>query len=247
MTGGGATFGVHLITQLKIANMKQADFCAMVAHDLRSPLTNVMSTSAMLEDGLLGPITEEQKKWLSKIETTCRHLVNLVNDFLDMSKIEAGRLDLIKERIDLYNLIRGSLENFLPLARGKNIVLASRVDPNLPSIVADPRRLEQMLSNFVSNAVKFTPSGGRIEVGAVQDYESVRMCVKDTGVGIPSHEIGQLFEKYRQSSSGKSSEHKGTGLGLVIGKMIAEAHGGQISVESEAGIGSTFTVTLPCG
>jgi signal transduction histidine kinase len=232
--------------ELKKANELQADFTAMVAHDLRSPLTAVMSTSALLEDGLLGPVTEEQKKWLGKIETTCRKLVELVNDFLDISKIEAGRLDLIREKIDLYELVRGSLENYLPLAKVKNISLSSVVDPNLPRISADPRRLEQVISNLLSNAIKFTPEGGAIEVGASpQNSHGVRMWVKDTGTGISPDEITQLFEKYRQTASGKISEDKGTGLGLVICKMIAEAHGGEIAVQSKPGYGSTFTVTLP--
>jgi hypothetical protein len=233
--------------ELKKANELQADFTAMVAHDLRSPLTAVMSTSAMLEDGLLGSVTEDQKKWLGKIETTCRKLVDLVNDFLDISKVEAGRLDLIKEKIDFYELIRGSLESYLPLAKVKNIALSSHINPNVPRIEGDPRRLEQVLSNLLSNAIKFTPDGGAIEVGAAgKNNHGVRLWVKDTGAGISPDEINQLFEKYRQTESGKVSQQKGTGLGLVICKMIAEAHGGKIAVESMLGQGSTFTVTLPC-
>lgn len=232
--------------ELKKLNELQADFTAMVAHDLRSPLTAVMSTSAMLEDGLLGPVTEEQKKWLGKIETTCRKLVDLVNDFLDISKIEAGKLDLIKEKLDLYELVRGSLDSYLPLAKVKNISLSSRIDPNLPRISADARRLEQVISNLLSNAIKFTPEGGAIEVGASQKTnDGVRLWVKDTGAGISPDELAQLFEKYRQTQTGKSSEQKGSGLGLVICKMIAEAHGGKIVVESRPGQGSTFTVNLP--
>ena len=231
--------------KLEKANQIQADFAAMIAHDLRSPLTSVVSTATMLEDGLLGPVNEEQKKWLGKIENNVGDLVDLVNDFLDLSKLEAGHIDLAKEDVDLSLLIQNCSETYLPIANSRGIMLQSLgTDP--VHCQADPRRLDQVLNNLLSNALKFTAAGGRIEVGASQENRSyVALWVKDTGVGVPREEIGTLFQKYKQTASGKSSEHKGTGLGLVICKMIVEAHGGQISVESEAGKGSTFIVKIP--
>jgi signal transduction histidine kinase len=233
--------------ELEKLNKLQADFVAMVAHDLRSPLSNITSTAALFEAGLLGPITDEQKKWLGKIEITSRNMVELVNDFLDISKIEAGKIGLIKEKIDLYQFVRTNLDNYLPLAKSKNIALVSRLEPGIPVVCADPRRLEQVMSNLLSNAIKFTPHGKEIEVGAEPNGgQEVTIWVKDTGIGIQPDEIGNLFEKYRQTKSGKTSAQKGTGLGLAICKMIVEAHGGKICVESEPGRGSRFTVTIPC-
>ncbi len=230
---------------LEKANQIQADFAAMIAHDLRSPLTSVVSTATMLEDGLFGPVNEEQKKWLGKIENNVGNLVDLVNDFLDLSKLEAGHISLAKEDVDLSLLIQNCSETYLPIANSRGIMLQSLgTDP--VHCQADPRRLDQVLNNLLSNALKFTAAGGRIEVGASQENRGhVALWVKDTGVGVPREEIGTLFQKYKQTASGKNSQHKGTGLGLVICKMIVEAHGGQISVESEAGKGSTFIVKIP--
>jgi signal transduction histidine kinase len=233
--------------ELEEANKLQADFTAMIAHDLRSPLSTVLSTAALFADGLFGEVNAEQKKWLGKMQTTCRAMTEVISDFLDISKIEAGRLDLVRERIDLYKLVQSSLESYLPLATVKEITLRDRLDPDLPQISADPRRLDQVLANLISNAIKFTPSGGMVEVGASQSNGDVKLWVKDTGTGIAPEETTRLFDKYRQTSSGRTSENKGTGLGLVICKMIAEAHGGKISVESSPGKGSTFAVELPGG
>jgi signal transduction histidine kinase len=232
--------------ELEEANKLQADFSAMIAHDLRSPLTAVLSTATLMADGLFGEVNEDQKKWLVKTQNTCRTMTDVVNDFLEVSKIEAGKLDVIKQRIDLYKLIQGSLETHLPIAQLKNVSLTSSVDPHLPEIDADARRLEQVLSNLIANAIKFTPAGGAVEVGARRNNGDVKFWVKDTGEGIPADEVGHLFHKYRQVLSGKMSENKGTGLGLVICKMITEAHGGKISVKSDLGKGSMFTVELPC-
>lgn len=239
---------VRDIAERKQAEEMQADFAAMIAHDLRSPLTATMSTATMLEDGLFGTVTEEQKKWLVKVQSNIRNLVDLVNDFLDLSKLEAGHLALATENVDFDALVQNHLDYYLALANNKNISLKNRVDPALPQIRADSRRLDQLLSNLMSNAIKFTGEGGTIEVGAVQqNWSEIRIWIKDTGIGIPPEEIPQLFQKYKQTTSGKTSEQKGTGLGLVICKMIVEAHGGKISVESQPGKGSTFTISLKSG
>ncbi len=232
--------------ELEEANKAQADFAAMIAHDLRSPLMNVIGAAGMMQDGLLGPVNEEQKKWLVKIEGNSRNLVDLVSNFLDLSKVEAGHIDLTKEEVDLKGLLQRSLENYLILAQKKKISLLERLEAGLPQVKVDPRRLDQVLSNLISNAIKFTGEGGRVEVGAgVEKRVGVRVYVRDSGVGIPKEEIGNLFEKYRQTTSGKISKQKGTGLGLVICKVIVDAHGGKIWVESEEGKGSTFMFTLP--
>lgn len=223
----------------------QADFTAMIAHDLRGPMTTVLHTAELMQDGIFGPVTPEQREWLGRMQSTCTNVIEIVSDFLDVSKIEAGKLELIRKKIDLYKLIQGSLKSYLPMATVKNIVLTTAVEPGLPEIDADEQRLEQVLANLISNAIKFTGAGGTIEVGARHVNDDVKLWVTDTGEGIPEEEMADLFEKYRQSTSGKLARAKGTGLGLVICKKIAEAHGGRISVQSRAGQGSTFVVELP--
>ena len=157
-------------------------------------------------------------------------------------------MNLDKRKVDLNRLVQDSLDNHLLLAKDKGVSLASRLDRTIPHVHADSSRLDQVLSNLLSNALKFTPEGGEIEVGTSRDNgNGTRIWVKDSGVGIPPQEIGYLFEKYRQTSSGKNSKQKGTGLGLVICKMIVETHGGKIWVDSEEGKGSTFTLTIPSG
>jgi signal transduction histidine kinase/CheY-like chemotaxis protein len=231
--------------ELEEASRMQADFAAMIAHDLRSPLMNISGAAEVMMNGMFGSVNEEQKQWLSKILANSGSLVSLVSDFLDVSKLEAGYVDVIKESVDLDRLIQRSLDNFLILAQEKQISLINAVHEPVPLIHADPRRLDQVLSNLMSNAVKFTPPGGHIKVGAGQaDERHVQIWVKDNGVGIPQAEIGTLFEKYRQCSNIRESGHKGTGLGLVICKMVVQAHGGRIWVESEEEKGSTFCFTL---
>lgn len=231
--------------ELEEATKLQADFTAMIAHDLRAPISTVLNTAELMEDGVFGPVSDEQQEWLGRMQITCRSVVDIVSDFLDISKIEAGRLDLIKKRIDLYKLIQGSLKSYMPMATVKKISMTTVLEPGLPEISADERRLEQVLSNLITNAIKFTAAGGAVEIGARRLDGDIRFWVKDTGEGIPPDELGDLFEKYRQSTSGKISQSKGTGLGLVICKKIAEAHGGRISVESRVGEGSTFSMEIP--
>jgi signal transduction histidine kinase len=180
---------------------------------------------------------------LGKVEDSGRSSVELISDFLDVSKLESGHIELKKRTLDLGELLRTSLENYSVVANEKRVGLKDEVDPSLPPVEADPRRLEQVLNNLISNALKFTPEGGQIFVGAGQNRKHVEVWVRDNGVGIPAEEIGEIFEKYKQTTSGATSEHKGTGLGLVICKMIVEAHGGTIGAKSEQG--TTFTFTLP--
>jgi signal transduction histidine kinase len=232
--------------ELEKANQLQADFTAMIAHDLRSPLMNIMGVAEVMMGGTFGGVTEEQKKWLLRLRASGQSLVDLVSDFLDVSKLESGYVDVNREVVDLAELIQKSIESFRVLALDKNISIKGTVDPALPSIHADPRRLDQVLSNLISNAIKFTGEGGEVEVVAqVADATKVNVRVRDTGEGIPADEIGQIFEKYRQGGNVKQSSDKGTGLGLVICKMIVEAHGGCIWVESEVGKGSTVFISLP--
>ncbi len=239
-------FSLNDVTKRSQLEKERADFMAMIVHDLRSPLTSVVGAASLLENGLLGPVNDEQKKWLGKIANDAQNLAELVNDFLDVSKIEAGRVDLVREEVALSELVRAAVEGFFPLAKQKKISLKCSIASTLPRLKADPRRLEQVFSNLLSNALKFTGEGGSIEVGAGKEEPSgITLWVKDSGIGVPPDEIGGLFEKYRQTSTGRTSQSRGTGLGLFICKMIVEAHGGRIWVESAEGKGATFFFTLP--
>jgi PAS domain S-box-containing protein len=247
--GATVEMNTHLqeeIEERRRAEKTLADFTAMVVHDLRSPLSNVVSISESLQDGLFGPVNEQQNKWLWKIEANCKSLIDHVSDFLDLSKIEAGHIELVKKPLNLEALLKESLVEHSIQADKRDIPLRSQIDNQLPTLWVDSRRLNQVVSNLLSNAFKFSDDGAGIEVGAHHGgADEVVVWVKDTGVGIPNDEIGQIFEKYRQLSSRRNSSHRGTGLGLVICKKIVEAHGGRIWAESEDGKGATFFFSLP--
>jgi PAS domain S-box-containing protein len=232
-------------SELSKANRAISDFTAMIAHDLRSPLISVIGVSEMMKDGLFGAVSEDQKKWLGRVMENGRQLVDMIGDFLDVSKLESGRINLTLEEVDLDKLLSAAFDSHFLLAQNKQIVLRKIVTPSTRLIRADARRLEQVVNNLLSNALKFTPAGGEIELGSAGDDSNATVWIRDTGIGIAADEIGYLFEKYRQTTSGKTSEQKGTGLGLVICKMIVEAHGGRIGVESAEGKGTTFAFTLP--
>ncbi len=234
------------IEERQRAEKSLAEFTAMLVHDLRSPLSNVVSIAESVADGLFGPLNDEQSKWLWKVRNNCKGLIEHVSDFLDLSKIEAGRIELAKRPVDLEALLHEGLADFSLQADKRNILIMIKIDSHLPLISLDSRGINQVLSNLFSNALKFCDSGGQIEVGARRrEKGEVQVWVRDSGVGIPRDEIEHVFEKYRQLSGGKASQDKGTGLGLVICKAIVEAHGGRIWVESAEGAGSTFYFTLP--
>jgi PAS domain S-box-containing protein len=234
------------IDQRKQAQKVLADFTAMVAHDLRSPLSNVVSIVDSVREGLFGPVTALQEKWLWKIQTNCRSLIQHVSDFLDLSKFNAGQLQLVKAPADLAALLEDCVQEYAIEADKRHISLNTQINPDVNSCSIDQRRINQVLGNLLSNALKFTETGGSIEIGAgKRDGTDLVVWVKDSGVGIAAEELEYVFEMYRQSQSGQESYHRGTGLGLAICKKIVEAHGGSLWVESEVGRGSSFYFTLP--
>lgn len=231
--------------ELERANKAQADFTAMIAHDLRSPLSNIIGIAEMMHQGLFGEPNQDQKEWLNRMANNGKGLVNLVSDFLDVSKLESGHIELARVATDIVELVRNTVANYLPVAASKQILLAYRGEDSLPPIAVDSRRLDQVLTNLLSNALKFAPPGGSIEIAAVRERGRMRVSVNDTGRGIPGDQIADLFQKYRQLSRSMPSESAGTGLGLVICKMIVEAHGGEIGIESQEGRGTSVSFTLP--
>jgi PAS domain S-box-containing protein len=234
------------IEERKRAEKTLSEFTAMVAHDLRSPLSNVVSITDSIRDGLFGPVTDLQQKWLWKVLESCRSLIGHVSDFLDVSKIDAGKLQLVKAPVDLTALLQERLLEYSVEADKRRIALRTEFSENLPRLFLDGRRINQVLDNLLSNAFKFTDAGGEVEVAArvFRDSDLV-LWVKDSGIGISEDEIELIFEKYRQVITGQQSNRKGTGLGLAICKRIVEAHGGRIWVESNPGKGSCFFVSLP--
>ncbi len=232
--------------ELEEANKLQADFTAMIAHDLRSPLSNIMGIAEMMHQGLFGPASDEQKNWLDRMRNNAKNLVELISNFLDVSKIESGRIELHRSLTNVFELASGVVANFKLVAASKMIALTCRGDASLPAIEADPLRLDQVITNLLTNAIKFTPEGGRIQLRVLAGCANeIRIEVEDSGVGIPHADLGILFQKYRQADNIRALTPKGTGLGLVICKMIVEAHGGKIWVESVERRGTTFKISLP--
>ncbi len=231
--------------ELEKANKERADFTAMIVHDLRSPLSVISGVSDTIEHGSLGPLTDEQRHWIARIGDNTKHMTDIISDFLDVSKLEAGRIELAKTAVDLCQLTTICLDQVVPLAKNKNISLKHECVKGSSMVSGDARWLEQLFWNLLSNAIKFTPERGQITVGCDRANGNITTWVKDTGVGIPPEELSRVFEKYHQTASRKTTSEKGTGLGLVICKIIVEAHSGKIWVSSEEGEGSTFYFSLP--
>ena len=234
------------IDERKRAERTLADFTAMVAHDLRSPLTNVLSITDSICDGIFGPVNELQQKWLWKVQESCRSLISHVSDFLDISKIDAGQLQLAREPVNIAFLLRNCLLAYSVEADKRQIRLKTKIGDRLPQAWLDSRRINQVVDNLLSNALKFTASGGEIEVAAQAWGEAeILVSVKDSGIGIPPDELEIIFDMYRQVGGNRPAAQRDTGLGLAICKKVVEAHGGRIWVESGVGQGSAFYVSLP--
>ncbi|MGE5707552.1 MAG: PAS domain S-box protein [Bacteroidota bacterium] len=237
----------------KIAALKQADtlkdqFLSIVSHELRTPINVVLGLGSVLDDEVAGPLTDRQHDYLKKMLGAAEGLLSLVNDLLDMSRIQAGRFTITPRPMALQEVVEQVVENLRPLAGQKSQTLLDELTEltkltNLPPVMADEQRIGQVLTNLINNSIKFTPAGGTIRVRARVEGQAIRVEVEDTGIGIAPEEIPKLFHRFSQLESG--SKAKGFGLGLSIAKAIVEAHGGQIGVESEPGKGSTFWFTLP--
>ena len=210
------------------------EFLANMSHELRTPLNAILALSESLLDQIRGPINERQRASLSSIETSGRHLLTLINDILDLSKIEAGRLDLRFEPTPLAELCEASLLFVREMALKKQLQIGFSLDDQLTVIEADAQRLKQMLVNLLSNAVKFTEPGGTVELAVEVDREAeaVRFTVADSGVGIDPEMMARLFQPFTQLDASLSRRHEGTGLGLALVRRLAELHGGSVAVES---------------
>jgi len=218
---------------------------AIVAHDLRNSVGSIASSAELLLEDL-DALAPEQLQLISIIERTSRAALALVSDLLDLTLIETGRLELKPQSIDLGALIQKNVEANRPLAHKKNIQLEAEIAVGLPAVIADPWRVEQVLTNFISNAVKYSEPATGVIVRASAAEGEILVEVCDQGQGIPPDEIDNLFRFYQKTSVRPTGGEQSTGLGLAIARRIVEAHGGKVSVESEVGRGSTFRFTLPC-
>jgi signal transduction histidine kinase len=236
---------VRDITERKEAERRVKEFYSTVSHELRTPLTSIRGSLGLIEGGVLGDISPEVKEYLSIACGNCDRLIGLINDILDVRKIDANQLTLSCKSVNAESLVIASLERVKAIADAKGISLEP--DCATTSLVnVDSLRIVQALTNLLSNAVKFSPPGTRVKVHASDTKDDmVRFSVTDQAQGIPARKISKLFAKFQQLDSSDTRETGGTGLGLAISKSLVELHGGQISVESEVGKGSTFYFDLP--
>lgn len=235
----------HLRDDAVRANRHKSEFLANMSHELRTPLNAIIGFSEVLKEQMFGTLNEKQQEYTEDIHSSGHHLLSLINDILDLSKVEAGRMELSLTSFDLPASIGDALTLIRERALRHGINIESHVDETLGEIVADERKFKQILLNLLSNAVKFTPDGGNISVWAIREADSIRVSVRDNGVGISHEDQDKIFKEFQQVVAAGQPSQEGTGLGLSLTRTFVEMHGGEIFVESEPGKGTTFTFSLP--
>jgi PAS domain S-box-containing protein len=228
------------------AGRAKSEFMASMSHELRTPLNGIIGFSEFLVDGKPGPLNGKQKEYLEDILNSGRHLLQLINDVLDLAKVEAGRIEFIPELFPLRKAIEEVRAVAGPIAQKKGIPINVSIVPELAAVTLDQMRFKRVVYNLLSNALKFTDSGGRVELHCGRTgRDQFTLAVKDSGIGIKPQDLSRLFKEFEQIDSGTGRRYEGTGLGLALTRKLVEMQGGGITVESETGKGSTFTVTLP--
>ena len=229
------------------ANKAKSDFLANMSHELRTPLNAILGFSELMSTGLGGPLTDQQKEYTTDIFTSGQHLLSLINDILDLSKVEAGKMELQMSEFGIKRLLESSISLFKEKAYKQSIQMTVEIAEGLDTMIGDERKIKQVLFNLLSNATKFTPDGGKIHTVAAlaDDKEFIEFSVLDTGIGISPGDQKKLFTPFQQIDTRLTREYKGTGLGLSLCKKIVELHGGRIWIESEAGKGSRFIFVIP--
>jgi len=231
------------LEEVQRADREKSLFLSVVSHDVRTPAAAARGLLEMLLDGLEGPLPEAQRTYVEAAIRNIDHLSRLVEDLLEVSRIEAGGVPLARIEAAPGDLLEGPVERARPLYREKGVDLEAWAEPDLPPVSADPARIDQVLQNLLGNALKFTPAGGRVLVRAGRAEDGVAFSVADTGPGVPSDEAEGIFDPYRTGRRGRTQG--GIGLGLAIAKGIVEGHGGTIRLESPAGGGAVFIFALP--
>jgi signal transduction histidine kinase len=233
------------LKELETLDRLKSDFLSVVTHELRTPLTSIKGYAEFLEDGIGGELGAQQLNFLHQIQDSTVQLEALVDDLLDLARLEAGRFTLRLQSVEAVALSRQVLDSFMPQASERQLELTLEA-PEPPLVVeADPTRLRQILNNLLSNALKFTPEGGRVSLVLHQVESQLELAVSDTGIGIAQENLPRLFTKFYQVEGSHTRQYKGTGLGLAITKGLVEAHHGSIRAESKLGLGTTIRIRLP--
>ncbi len=236
----------RLYKELEAASEHKSEFLASMSHELRTPLNAIIGFSQVLREGISGEINPKQQEYLDDILTSANHLLALINDVLDLSKVEAGHVDLQVAPFSLHDALERGVSMVRERATQDGVQVTLHANGGLDVVTGDERRIRQVIFNLLSNAVKFTPSGGLVDVAAAQANGEVRVSVSDTGPGIAADDLDRIFEEFQQTEAG-ARHQEGTGLGLALSKCFVEMHGGRIWCDSEIGRGSTFVFTLPAG
>jgi signal transduction histidine kinase len=231
---------------LEQASALKSQFLANMSHEFRTPLNAILGYTHMLLNGVSGSVTDAQRKSLTRIDSNSRHLLALINDILDITRIEAGRMPLNLTTFRVGDLIHEVMSELEPIIKRSKLTVTARTRANVPPLKSDRQKIKQIVLNLLSNALKFTPHGS-VTIGASYDGKSrmVAITVRDTGVGIPQADHGKVFEDFRQLDSSPARGYGGTGLGLAICRRLANTLGGNIELNSSSGRGSTFTLRLP--
>jgi signal transduction histidine kinase len=240
-----ADLAIRDARRAEAANHAKGRFLAGMSHELRTPLNAIIGFSELLAERKGGPLTARQEGFVQQLLTSGRHLLALINQILDLSKIEAGKMELNRQLMTIDEAVTSVTSALGPMAESQNVNLTVDLSAGLPAIWVDPLRLHQILYNLLSNGLKFTPSGGTVRLSAAADDRHLALVVADTGVGIRAEDHARLFREFVQLDSGPATLTSGTGLGLSLTRELVELHGGSIGVASEAGVGSTFRVLLP--
>jgi two-component system, NtrC family, sensor kinase len=233
--------------ELEAASKHKSEFLANMSHELRTPLNAIIGFSQVLNEQLFGEVNEKQQEYLEDILSSANHLLSLINDVLDLSKVEAGQVELELAPFSLREALERGVVMVRERATKNGVALRLELDPSIDVVDGDERRIRQVVFNLLSNAVKFTPEGGRVDVSTARKNGEVRVSIADTGAGIAPEERERIFEEFQQARAQNGQRPEGTGLGLALSKKLIELHGGRLWVESELGKGSTFTFTIPIG
>ncbi len=233
--------------ELEVASKHKSEFLANMSHELRTPLNAIVGFSQVLKEKLFGQVNEKQDEYLDDILSSADHLLALINDILDLSKVEAGQVELERRLFSLREALERGVVMVRERAVQNGVEISLELDPQVDLVEGDERRIQQVVFNLLSNAVKFTPSGGRVDVFTAKEDGEVRIAVRDTGPGISPDDQARIFEEFQQARDTNGERPEGTGLGLALSRSLVELHGGRIWVESEVGTGSTFTFTIPVG